>query len=189
MSHGVMDRPGLAPVALSHLIPTPTHLQKESTALFSKCGKIKSFHSTFICSSSTGGGSSSGKGKNQLVSEQQKTWNSLKEFSLFCVFCFYFLGDSGVRSKKVKTSTPPSLEALRKRNSPEPYFFVPAGLFFLHFKTCSGSRRGRSSSRCSSVGSSAPSRSSRRCPASSGAGAWVEDSGSICRSGWSGRSC
>lgn len=52
-----------------------------------------------------------------------------------------------------------------------------------------GRPRGRSSSCCSSAGSSAPARTSRKCPASSGGAAWAADSGSTFRSGWSVRSC
>lgn len=62
-------------------------------------------------------------------------------------------------------------------------------LVSLSFMTCFELQRGRSSSCCSSEGSSAPSRSSRKCPASSDAVAWEEDSGSIFHSGWSDHSC
>lgn len=127
-----------------------------------------------------------------------ETWNSLSWSS----FSFYFEGlGSGVRSPlqgddqgKCKP-LPHQLSTKIKKEYSKIYFFPPF-LFVrllqslsVFFKTCSGPQQGRSSSCCTSGGSSGPSRSSRRCPASSGAGAWEGDFGSTCHLGWSVRSC
>lgn len=127
-----------------------------------------------------------------------ETWNSLNVSS----FCFYFEGlGSGVRASsqgdnqgKWKPLThQPSTK--KRKNSPKctsfpPLVFVSTFSFclFLFFMTCLRSQQGRSSSCWTSEGSSGPSRSSRRCSASSGPAALEEGSGSIYRLGWSDRS-
>lgn len=123
-----------------------------------------------------------------------ETWNSFNVSS----FCFYFEGLwlwfkvflAGRQPEK------PHQLSTKKRKNPKMYFFLLflfvstfSFCLFLFFRTCLRRQRGRSSSCWTSEGSSGPSRSSRRCSASSGAAVWEEGSGSIYRSGWSDRSC
>lgn len=138
------------------------------------------------------------QGRNLLVSQRAEQWKPgthLKRALFASILRARALVWGLPRRETTREKGNLYLKHQEKKEQSKIYVFLPllfvstfSFCLFLFFMACFRWQQGRSSSCCTSEGSSGPSRSSRRCPASSGAAAWEEGSGSICRLGWSGRS-
>lgn len=199
VAYSTADRPGLALWHCPCQGPPPSRQQKEITVMVQHVKKISTAHFMHVLFLSLLPSVALGAGRETArLSENRavETWNSFDVSSL----CFYFwafgLGCGMKSSSQGENQGNGNLylinQAPRKERivqhlllSPPLFVLNVSSCLSLFFMTCSQLQQGQSSSCWTSGGSSGPSRSSRRCPASSGAAAWEEGSGSIFRLGWS----